>query len=104
MEYTEAVVVDTIKVAVPQDQEDANLVADVEILEEKDHQARSTLTRLLATGVGCVAIWPVTIPRPVMHNHREVAMLALPEEDLHNPGKKAHKEEETVVGKSGSVP
>ena len=104
MEHTEAVVVDTIEVAILQEQEDADLVADVEILGEKAHQARSTLTRLLATGVGCVAIWPVTVPRPVMHSHREVAMLALPEEDSHNPGKKAHREEEAVVGKSGSVP
>ena len=105
MECTEAVVaVDTIEVAVPQDQEDVNLVADVEILDGEDHQARSTLTRLLATGVGCVAIWPVTVPRPVMHSHREVAMLALPAEDSHNPGKKAHKEDEAVVGKSDSVP
>ena len=104
MEYTEAVVVDIIEEAVPQDQEDANLVADMEIMDEKAHQARSTLTRLLATRAGCVAIWPMTVPRPVTHSHREVAMLALPAEDSHNPGKKAHREDEAVVGKSGSVP
>ena len=105
MECIEAVVVvDIIEAVAPQDQEDVNLVADVEVLDGEDHQARSTLTRLLVTGVGCVAIWPVTVPKPVMHSHREVAMLALPAEDSHNPGKKAHKEDEAVVGKSGSVP
>ena len=105
MECIEAVVVvDIIEVAVPQDQEDANLVADVEIVDGEDHQAQSILTHLLATGAGCVAIWPVTVLKPVTHSHREVAMLALPEEDSHNPGKKAHREEEAVVGKSGSVP
>ena len=105
MEDTEAVVVvDISEVAVPQDQEDANLVADVEMQGEEAHQARSILTRLLVTGVGCVAIWPVTVPRPVTHSHREVAMLALPEEDFLNPGKKAHREDVAVEGKSGSVP
>ena len=105
MECTEAVVVvDTIEAVAPQDQEDAKLVADVEILDGEDHQARSTLTRLPVTGVGYVAIWPVTVPKPVMHSHREVAMLALPAEDSHNPGKKAHKEDVVVEGKSGSVP
>ena len=98
------VLVDIIVVAAPQDQEDASLVADAEILDGEDHQARSILTRLLATGAGCVAIWPVTVPKPVMHSHREVAILALPVEDSHNPGKEAHKEDVAVVGKSGSVP
>ena len=63
------------EVEIPQDQEEENLVVDADAVEEVDsHQARSILTRLLATGVGCVAIWPVTVPRPVMHSHREVAM------------------------------
>ena len=42
---------------------------------------------LLATGVGCVAIWPMTVPK--QHSHREVAMLALPMEDSRNPVKKS---------------
>ena len=54
--------------------------------------------------MGCVAIWPVTVPKMDMHSHREVAMLALPEEDSHNPGKKAHSVDEAVEGKSGLVP
>ena len=58
----------------------------------------------LVTGAGCVAIWPVTVPKPVMHSHREVAMLALPMEDSLNLGKKAHNVDEAVDGKSGSVP
>ena len=44
---------------------------------------------LLGTGAGCVVIWPVTAPNPVTYSHREVAMLALPEEDFLNPGNEA---------------
>ena len=44
---------------------------------------------LLVTGAGCMAIWPVTAPNPVTYSRREVAMLALPEEDFLNPGKEA---------------
>ena len=55
------------------------------------------LTRWLATGAGCVAIWPVTVPNPAMRNRREVAMLALPVEGSLNPGKKA-QEDAGVVG------
>ena len=44
---------------------------------------------LLVTGAGCVAIWPVTTPNPVTYSRREVAMLALPEEDFLNLGKEA---------------
>ena len=90
-----------IEVEDPQDQEEEVLVVDVAVDEaaEVDHrQARSILTLLPATGAGFVAIWPVTVPKPVMHSHREVAMLALPAEDSHNLGKKAHKEDVDVVG------
>ena len=61
-------------------------------------------THWLATGVGCVAIWPVTVPNPAMRNRREVAMLALPVEGLLNPGKKAHNVDEAEEGKSISAP
>ena len=82
-----------------------NLVVDVdEVEEELSRQVRSILTPLLVTGAGCVAIWPVTVLNPVRHSHREVAWLALPEEDSLNPGKKAHSADEAVEGKSGSVP
>ena len=46
--------------------------------------------------VGCVAIWPVTVPNDVS-NRREVAMLGLPEEPSVNPGTKAQEEEDGVV-------
>ena len=91
MEDTEAVVlVDIIEVVIPQEQEDANLVADVVTVEEKDHQARLILTRLLVTGVGFVAIWPVTVLRPETLSHREVELPTLPEDDLHNLCSEAH--------------
>ena len=52
---------------------------------------------LLATSAGCVAIWLVTVPKPVMHSRREVAMLALPKENFLNLGKKAQNLEDVVV-------
>ena len=104
MECIEAVVVvDITEVTAPQDQEDANLVADVEVLDGEDHQARSTLTRLLVTGAGCVAIWPVTVPNPDMHNHREVALLALPAEDFLNLYKKVQEDADVEVALYDSV-
>ena len=56
----------------------------------------SILTLLHATGVGCVAIWPVTVPSPRVRRHREAAVLALPVENFLNPGIKAQEEEEGV--------
>ena len=94
-------------VEVPQDQEEENLVVDVDAdaeEEEFSHQARSISTLLLATGAGCMATWPVTVPNLVIHSHREAALLALPVEGSLNPGKKAHSEDEAMEGKSGSVP
>ena len=52
---------------------------------------------LLAIGAGYVVIWPMTVPNPVMHSRREVAMLALPEEGFLNPGKKAQDLGDVVV-------
>ena len=83
----------------PQDQEEEVLVVDVSVDEaaEVDHrQARSILTLLPVTGAGCVAIWPVTVPKPVICSLRGVAMLALPVVNSLNPGRKAQKEEDVV--------
>ena len=92
-----------IEVEYPQDREEQVLVdVAVDVAAEVDpHQARSTLTLLPVTGAGCVAIWPVTVLKPVICSLREVAMLALPVENSLNPGKKAQKEED-VVGQFGS--
>ena len=62
------------------------------------------MTHWHVTGAGCVAIWPMTVPNPAMHSHREAAMLALPVEGLLNPGKKAHSVDEAVEGKSALAP
>ena len=62
------------------------------------------MTHWHATGVGCVAIWPVTAPKPVMFSHREVAILALPAGNSLNPGKKAHNVDAAVDGKPDLVP
>ena len=94
-----------------EEDEDQALVGDdqVEVVvvavgEGPTVQGLSTLTHWLVTGVGCVAIWPVTAPNPGTIGHREVAMLALPEENSLNPGIKAHNVDVAMGGKSGSVP
>ena len=43
-----------------------------------------------------MAIWPATVPNPVMHSRREVALLALPKGDFLNPGIKAQEVEDEV--------
>ena len=60
------------------------------------------LTPWLVTGVGCVVIWPATVPKPVMHRRREVALSALPVEVRSDPGNQAQKEvEESMFGSVG---
>ena len=49
------------------------LVVDLVVVEKEEGVALGHLTSLLATGAGCVAIWPVTVLNPVVHSHREVA-------------------------------
>ena len=72
-------------------------VVDVEVetvgMAEVGKQAvldRMILWRAIA--VGCVAIWPATVPKT--HNHREVAVLALPAENPLNPCNEARVVEE----------
>ena len=76
-------------------------VLDPVVLEKVEGVTLGHLTPLLATGEGCVAIWPVTVLNPVVHSHREVAILALTVEDSLNPGTKAQGDVD-VVGKSDS--
>ena len=72
------------------------VVVDVDVEEGPTVLGLSILTLLHATGVGCVAIWPVTIPSPRVQRHREAAVLALPVGNSLNPGIKAQEEEEGV--------
>ena len=51
--------------------------------------------------MGCVAIWPATVPR--MCSHREVALLALPVENLLDPCREAQEEEAEEVDRFASV-
>ena len=46
-----------------------------------------------------MAIWPANVPNPNA-SRWEVAQVALPKELFLNPGKKAHREDVDVVGKS----
>ena len=55
----------------------------------------------LAIVVGCVAIWPVTVPK--ICSHREVAILALPVESFLNPCKEAQKDVDVGDDRSDSV-
>ena len=61
----------------------------------------SSFDPLACYSVGCVAIWPMTVPNPKA-SRWEAAQVALPEELFLNPGKKAHREDVDVVGKSDS--
>ena len=49
----------------------------------------------LVTSAGCMAIWPVTVPKPEQRR-REVAMQALPRKNFLNPGTKAQEVEAEV--------
>ena len=74
---------------------------DPVVVQEADRAVldRMILWRVIA--VGCVAIWPVTVPSSD-NSHREVEFLSLPAVDSLNPAKKG---QETVdeVGKLGLV-
>ena len=77
--------------------EDAVVVVDV--VAKGAVLGRMTCWRV--TGVGYVAIWPVTAP--TICSHREVELPTLPEENLSNLCKKAHAAEVEGIGRSGSV-
>ena len=80
------------------------VVAEVETVVEVEEEAGVVLDRtipLRAIAVGCVAIWPVTVPN--LYSHREVAWPALPEESLLNPCKEALEVEAEEVDRSDSV-
>ena len=76
-------------------------VVEDQVEEEEEEVPAPVLIRWHVIGVGCVAIWPVTVP-PQIASRWEVAQVALPVERFPNPGKKAHREDVDVVGKSDS--
>ena len=69
------------------------------ILEEGEDEVDAVILRILipwlATSAGCMAIWPVTVPK-LEQRSKEVAMQALPKGNSVNPGKKAQKDVEEV--------
>ena len=80
------------------------VVAEVETVVEVEEEAGVVLDHMIplrATAVGCVAIWPATVPN--LLSHREVAWLALPEESLLNPCTKAQEVEAEEVDRFDSV-
>ena len=80
------------------------VVAEVETVVEVEEEAGVVLDHtvpLRATTAGCMAIWPATVPN--LYSHREVAWLALPEENLLNPCNKAQEVEAEEVDRSDSV-
>ena len=84
-------------------QVDGNLVVVEEVEEDELGIVLRTMTHWHAIGAGCVAIWPVTAPKPDMFSHREVAMLALPAGNSLNPCRKAQEAEEEEVARYASV-
>ena len=83
-----------------QDQVAENLV-NVDVVEETaNFLVRSILNRWLVTIMGCIAIWPVTVPK--WSSHKGVAMLCPPVEISLNLGKKALVDV-VVDGQFGSV-
>ena len=81
------------------------LVEEIEdqVGEEEEHLDQPDLTRWHAIGAGFVPIWPVTVPNPEA-SREEVAKIALPEEYLPDPGKKAHKGDDVEVVRCDSGP
>ena len=85
-------------VEIPQDLVEEKLVVDVDVADEEvSRQALQILIPLLVIGVGCVVIWPATVPKTVIHRPRGVVMYALPVEAFLNPGIKAQKPEDVVA-------
>ena len=75
------------------------VVVDAE--EEEPGIALLAMTHWHAIGVGCVAIWPATVPR--MRHHRGVELPTLPVEVLLNPCSEAHVAEEEAIDRFDSV-
>ena len=71
--------------------------AEGEVQAEDGDVVQVGLIPWLATSVGCMAIWPVTILALVVHR-RVVAALAPLEEVRLNPGNQAQEEEEEEDG------
>ena len=71
--------------------------AEVETVVEVEVEVGVLLDRMIplrATAAGCVATWPAIVPN--LLSHREVALPALPEENLHNPCTEAQEVEAEV--------
>ena len=80
------------------------VVAEVETVVEVEVETGVVLDHMIplhAIAVGCVAIWPATVPN--LYRHREVAWPALPEESLLNPCKEALEVEAEEIDRSDSV-
>ena len=88
------------------EEEEARAQVDEELVVVDDEEEELGLAMLVTTrwhaiAVGCVAIWPATVPR--MRRHREVAFLALSVGNLLNPCRKAHVVEAEEIDRSGLV-
>ena len=89
-----------------EEEEDQVLVVEDQVVVvvdvEEDPIALDRMIPWLVIGAGCVAMWPATVLKPVMHRRREVALPALPVEVRSDPGDQAQKEaEESTFGSVG---
>ena len=91
-EECEDVVLDEVDLVV---EEEVDAVVDQVV----DKVALGHMILWLVIAVGCVAIWPATVPK-IGSSHREVETLSLPEEDSLDPAKKGQGtvEEEGRLG------
>ena len=90
-----------------EEEEDQVLVVEDQVVvvveEEEGPIALDRMIPWLVTGAGCMAIWPATVLKPVMHRRREVALPALPVEVRLNPCKEAQEVEVEEADRSDSV-
>ena len=89
--------------ALVEEEDRAQVEEKVVVVDEEDELGLAMLvtTHWHAIVVGCVAIWPATVPK--QRSHREVELPTLPVEDLLNPCSEAHEAEEEAIGRSDSV-
>ena len=88
------------------EEEEARAQVDTGLVVVDDEEdelglAMLVMTRWRVIDAGCVAIWPVTVPK--MRRHKEVAFLALSMVNLLNLCRKAQEDEEEEVALYASV-
>ena len=93
-----------VDLALVEEEDRAQVEEELVVVDEEEEEpgiALQAMTRWHAIAMGCVAIWPVTVPKQC--SHREVELPTLPVEDLLNPCSEAHVAEEEAIDRFDSV-